>query len=537
MMGIPGFPVPPLVADLCLVKLLVGPGNPGPGKAPSTSPGMGIEVWLPAKAAWTGRVHTVGAGGWAGGQEATPDKVAFTIASDTRAAPIIAAEEGAVTSNSDTGHANFPEGAPLAGLGGSFAMNPDGTINTILWEDYSFRALHEMAVVTKALATAYYGSAPKFSYFDGASGGGRQALKIAQRFPDDYDGILSVVPAINWTQFTIAEAYVQVVIQRDLGGKYMTPDQLNLVSNAAIGACDVVNGQHLGFILDPSACRYDPTKDRKVLCTADRGTNGTPACVTRRQAFAINKFWYGMTSDGSVPDPAVDNGFGPLTGKHKWYGLPRGTSLLILASDPPFGLPPDMVALALQDPGLASSSFRNAKANGTDGWKALSYKRLAQAFDAGVALQDRFEHINTDDPDLSAFKARGGKLIHVNASDDGLIPYQGSLDYYDRVVAAMGGLTKVQQFYRFYVVAGMGHGLANGTANPNANPPAIPLRSGQVYRLLTDWVEKGVAPETVLLKSAGGASVAKSLPMCVHPMKPSYRGGDIVAAESYACRR
>src|SRR5206468_11274719 len=101
-------------------------------------------------------------------------------------------------------------------------------------------------------------------------------------------------------------------------------------------ACDTIDSKHLGFILDPTTCRYDPVKDPAVLCAADGGRNQTDACVTPKQALAINKVWYGMTSDGSVPDPAIDNGSGPLSGKHKWYGPMRGTSLLPLASKSPF---------------------------------------------------------------------------------------------------------------------------------------------------------------------------------------------------------
>src|SRR5690606_12164695 len=101
----------------------------------------------------------------------------------------------------------------------------------------------------------------------------------------------------------------QLVIQRDLGGTPLSEAQLDLVSNAAIHACDVVGGQHLGYILDPSQCRYDPTEDAAVLCAGDGGCNDTPHCVSKIQAQAINKIWYGPTRDGSVPDPGIDNGW------------------------------------------------------------------------------------------------------------------------------------------------------------------------------------------------------------------------------------
>lgn len=523
---------PPTIAtaDLCLVKLLVGPGNAGPAGAPSTSAGIGIEVWLPTKDAWNGRVHAIGGSGWAGTEEADPAKISsYTISNDLSSAPFVAGQEGAVVATTDTGHTGGV-------MNGAFAMNPDGTINTTLWTDFSSRAIHLQVVLAKALAEVYYGVAPKYTYWDGLSSGGRQGLKQAQRYPEDFDGIISVVPGINWSKFLIANLYPQIVIQRDLGGRHMTPAQLNLVSNAAIGACDLIDGKHLGFILDNATCRYDPTKDRAVLCAADGGINRTADCVTRTQALAINKIWYGMTSDGSVPDPAIDNGVGPLEGKRKWFGLPRGTSLIALAGDAPFSISADMLALALQDPTVARPSFHNAKANGADGWKSMRYEQLAQAFDASVALQPQFGDINTDDPDLTAFKARGGKLIHVQATNDELVPYLGSVDYFERVLAKMGGLSGVNDFYRFYLIPGMAHGSRNGTSNPAANPPVLAPRKAEIYALLTDWVEKGVTPGNVVLKSLDDKPTSKILPMCVYPSKVTFNAGDLNKAGSYVCR-
>ena len=524
----------PIEADVCLVKLLVGPGNPGPADAPSTSPGIGIEVWLPSKDAWNGRIHAVGGGGWAGSEELDLTKVSsFTVASDITQPAIVATREGAVASSTNTGHSAGPD----MSLGGSFTMLPDGTINKTLWEDFSSRAIHEQVVKTKALTKAYYGSNAKYTYWTGGSTGGRQALKQAQRYPEDFDGIISAFPANNWTKFITADLYPQIVIQRDLGGKYMSPEQLHFVSNTAIHACDLVGGKHLGFILDLKACHYDPTKDKSVLCAANGGSNETNVCVTPAQALAFNKIWYGMTSDGSVPDPAVDNGTGnELTGKRRWFGMPRGTNLLTQAYDPPFGIAADVVAVNLHDPTIAPSYFRNAKGNGQDKWKALSYQRLSEAYDAGDALQKEFGYINTDDPDLAAFKARGGKLIQYHGTYDQQIPYQGSVHYYERVLAKMGGLDAVQPFYRFYVIPAMAHGPVNGASNPDANPPTTGLFTGQIYKLLTDWVEKDVAPENVVIHSASNKPVAKSLPMCAYPKEITYVSGDPYVAKSYTCR-
>lgn len=515
--------------DVCVVKLLVGPGNPGPADAPSTSAGIGIEVWLPAAANWNNRIHVLGGGGWAGGTQTSITALAGV--GGGLSASGTAMVEGAVSATTDTGHT----------VGnGSFAMNPDGTVNTTLWKDFSERGIHEMAVKTKALAKAYYGREARYAYWDGFSTGGRQGHKEAQANPADFDGILAGAPAFNWTRFITAELYPQIVFQRDLGGVNLSAGQLNLMSNAAINACDVVGGQHLGYIPDPMQCTYDPRRDAAVLCAGQAGadvtgTSTSPSCVNLAQATAMNKIWYGQTADGSVPDPAADNGTAivPAAG-HKWYGLTRGTSMLGLAGAAPFPISSDMTALELQNPLIATPSFQNATGNGADGWKRLTYADLSTASDRGVALQGAFANINTDSPDLSAFKARNGKLLMYHGLSDTLIPPQGSINYYNRVANQMGGIASIQDFYRFYLVPGMAHGFGNGTANPDANPP-LPTNA-QLYGALTDWVEKGTAPGTLTASApATATSPAKSRPLCLYPLKASYTSGDPNQAASYTC--
>jgi hypothetical protein len=541
--GTPATPPPPIAAnDVCIVKLLVGPGNPGPADAPSTSEGIGIEVWLPARSNWNKRIHVVGGGGWAGGVQSDVTLLAGVggPGGPTSSPQIAATVEGAVSASTDTGHTNRVNG-------GSFAMNPDGSINTVLWNDFSQRGIHEMAVKTKALTKAYYGKNAKYAYWDGFSTGGRQGHKEAQAHPNDFDGILAGAPAFNWTRFITNELYPQIVYQQDMGGAPFTSGQITLLGNAAINACDLVNNQHLGYIPDPSECRYDPTHDASVLCTASGGTNTSPDCVTSVQAEAMNKIWYGQTKDGTAPSPALDNGWSPtlwsvpINSDQLWYGLTRGTNVGALAGGfGPFTISTDMVALEMQDPTLATPSFINATGNGVNGWKNLSYAQLADAYDQGVVLQPSFAYINTDDPDLRPFRHAGGKMLLYHGLADVLIMPQGSINYYNRVVKEMGGLKKVQKFYRFFLIPGMTHGLGNGTTNPNANPP-LPANAAsgmtQLYSVLTDWVERGKAPTRIDIYSAVTPTfpVAKSRPICLYPKKATYVSGDINAASSYVC--
>lgn len=526
---------PVAAADVCMVKLIVGPGNPGPAGAASTSEGIGIEIWLPDRANWNGRLHALGGGGWQGG----PAGVAGAVANPMAA--MVAMTEGAVSSTTDTGHTI---------MNGSFAVLPDGSINSRLWTDFASRAIHEQAVKSKALAAFYYGKAPNYSYWEGGSTGGRQGLNLAQNHPDDFDGIIALFPALNWTRFITAELYPQVVIQRDLGGRALTKSQLDLVSNAAIAACDSVGGEHLGYIVDIATCRYDPSKDKAVLCASEGGTNSTGDCVSIAEARALNKVWYGMTSDGSVPDPAVDNGWNRTDrnlatkrNRRHWFGLARGTTLYLnypgfeglVNPDHPFSIATHVVALEMQNPAIAEPMFQSAAGSGQSKWKDLTYAQLAGAYARGLALQPKFGNINTNNPDLTAFRKRGGKLLTWHGIADEVIPVQGSIHYYNAAARQMGGVDRLRDFYRLYLVPGLGHGTSNGTSNHAAVIPNF--APGQMYDVLTAWVEqKPQAPGALTLKAGEGAA-ARSMPICPYPEKITYVSGDAKQASSYTCIR
>jgi feruloyl esterase len=143
--------------DLCLVKLMVGPGHAGPAGAPSTSKGIGIEVWLPAPGNWNGRIHAFGGGGWQGGMHGSPEAIVFPMGA------AVAGAEGAVVSQTDTGHGGIAD-LNESMRSGSFAMKPDGSVNEVLWKDFASRAIDEQAVKTRALATAWYGAPPRYAW-------------------------------------------------------------------------------------------------------------------------------------------------------------------------------------------------------------------------------------------------------------------------------------------------------------------------------------------------------------------------------------
>jgi Tannase and feruloyl esterase len=520
-------------ADMCLVKLIVGPGNPGPADAPSTSAGIGIEVWLPTPASWNQRYQAIGGGGWQGGPEFTSLTAIGSIVEGAPPFAVIRATEGFATSTTDTGHGLFQTGA--------FAMNPDGSFNQTLFADFAERSVHEMVLETKALIAAYYGRPAKYSYWWGCSTGGRQGLMEAQRHPEDFDGVLAAAPAINWDRAVVAVVWPQIVMQQDLGGP-MASAKLAAVTAAATAACGhALTGVDDGYISDPSACRYDPSKDQELLCVAAGGSSTSASCLTLAEANAINKIWFGPTTDGAAPPPAMNNGWGAgaaLGVGQLWYGLARGTPLDNLAGASAFAIGTDQVALSLLDPSYAGPSFLNATGNGTDNWRTIGYTGPVSMSAVLAQSGQRFHDIiGTDDPDLSAFHARGGKLIMWHGTRDSLLFPQGSISYYERVAAQVGGYAATQQFARFYLAPGVDHCIPVGVNAPFVGDIPDPGdQSGTTLAsLLEGWVENGKAPEQLTATSLPGFTPVRTRPWCLYPTKLTYVSGDVNTG-TFTCR-
>ena len=200
-------PKPPIIAaaDLCLVKLLVGPGVTAEKdkSARSYSEGIGIEVWLPTSANWNERIRNYGGGGWVGGGHRYPDKIGSKVPA------IVNANMGYASGTTDAGQPWYQDG--------SFAFLSDGKVNAEALRDFSVRAMVEQAVKTKALVSLYYGKAPQYTYYDGHSQGGRQGMKIAQEYPDLYDGYMIGQPALSIAKFGTSSLYPQIVMKTELG--------------------------------------------------------------------------------------------------------------------------------------------------------------------------------------------------------------------------------------------------------------------------------------------------------------------------------
>ena len=267
--GQAGAPLP--VPAFCRVQLTVAPQ-------------INIEVWMPASG-WNGKFEGVGGGGFAGvisyGALATALRAGYAAAS------------------TDTGH---------RGNTAEFALgHPELVV------DFGYRAIHEMTVKGKQIVDAFYGTAPRQSYFVGCSTGGRQALAEAQRFPDDYDGIVAGAPAINWTHLLLSGVSLGLATLKD-PESYIPASKLPAIQAASVAACDLTDGVKDGLISDPRACKFDPST---LVCAG----GDTAACLTPKQAAALKHVYEGTSFDGRTIDP------GRLPGVERgWGGFITGAS-------------------------------------------------------------------------------------------------------------------------------------------------------------------------------------------------------------------
>ena len=379
---------------------------------------------------------------------------------------------GYATGATDTGH---------EGGSGSFALNAHGRLN---WQDIqnnAYLGIHDMTVVGKALTKAFYGRAPRYSYFVGNSSGGRQGLVEAQRYPDDYDGILSGCPAINWHRFLPADLWPQAVMFD--AKNYVPKSKLDAATAAAIAACDGADGVVDGVIDDPNGCAYDP----KALV----GTSVGDSTFTEADADVIRRIWQGP------------RGYG---GRFLWHGLARGTDLVALANSggspltgKPFSIALDWFRFfLLQDP----------KWDGTRLTSAEFELLWNQSFEQYGAIY------GADDPDLTRFRDRGGKVIIFHGLRDQLIPAEGSVEYYQRVQRQMGGPQRTAEFARLFLAPGIDHGFRGPGPTPTGLMDAI-IR----------WVEEGVAPDslTAELRDKEG-KVLRTRPLYPYPAVAKYKG-------------
>jgi len=426
---------------------------------PTSDSDIKVEVWLPA-AGWNGKFQAVGNGGWAG-----------TISYPAMAEAL---RRGYATTSTDTGH---------TGATGAFALgHPEKFV------DFAYRSEHEMTVKAKAIVAAFYGSGPKYSYWNGCSTGGRQGLSEAQRFPEDFDGIIAGASAnprtfLNSWQISIAQASLKDA------ASFIPPSTYPMIHQAVLAACDAIDGVKDGLINDPPKCRFDP---KTMQCAGD----AAPSCLTAAQVDAARTIMSPVKNkNGTEIFPGLEPGT-----ELAWAGLVGGTEPVATALD-------QFRYIVFKDPNWD--------------WRTFDLERdlaLANAVDNNT--------INAINPDLAKFSGRGGKLLMYHGWSDGSVAPRASVNYYSNVVKTMGGASKTSAWVRLFMVPGMGH--CGGGEGPN---------TFDMVGALEQWVEQGKAPEQIVASRVANGTVERTRPLCPYPQLATYKGsGSIDEAANFVCR-
>ncbi len=452
--------------------------------APSSDSHIEFEVWMPLSG-WNGRYLGVGNGGFAGSLMYWAPGI-YTSNVPTVQSALMA---GYATSSTDTGH-----DAPQADA--RWAL---GHREKII--DYGYRAVHETAETAKAIIRAFYRRTPAHSYFDSCSNGGRQGLIEAQRYPADYDGVIAGAPAASFTHL-VAEFEWDVQATEKGPASYIPANKWPAVQAAVLEQCDALDGLKDGLIEDPRRCDFKPNV---LLCHGPE----SPSCLTALQITALEKIYAGprdsqadQISPGLVPGGEAGGPVGwalavsgPARGQSAYYGLIQGFADL------------------MQNP------HRN--------FLTANVERDADRYGAALG------HIlSATNPDLTAFEARGGKLILFHGWSDPLLSPLGTVDYYDSVVARMGR-ENAERFTRLYMVPGMPHCF--GGSGPNTFGTTM-------LTAVQHWVEKGVAPQAIVAtkyRTNGdpASGIARTRPLCPYPEVARYKGtGSIDVTASFTCR-
>ena len=432
--------------------------------------------------AWNSRFYMVGNAGLAG----TIDLKAMDVA----------LRRGFATAGTDTGHDAAKEpGATFARPGPN---NPNAERKVA---DFAYLAVHETATLAKRILKAYYGEAPRYSYWAGCSEGGRQGLIEAQRFPEDFDGYIVGAPVLNLSG-TISR---HLWNGQALTGPGAIPvEKLPVLASAVYKKCDGVDGLNDGLIDDPRTCLFDPVADLPK-CPAD--VDG-PACFTKAQGEALRKIYTGVKNSA---------------GKLLFPGQPLGAE----ASGP--GL--DGVVRSGWDGSIAGRAGGRVLAESymryleSDPLPGPSWGYRSFNFDVDPArTKDFAAKFNATNPDLQTLKRRGGKIIHYHGLADPLSTALMSIDYYESVLQKMGR-NETAEFYRLFLIPGMFHcGGGIGCNSVNWLTPIV------------DWVEKGAAPEKLIGTRVIAGENKRTRPLCPYPAVARYKdSGSIDAAENFTC--
>jgi feruloyl esterase len=388
-----------------------------------------------------------------------------------------ALQQGYATSSTDTGH---------KGNEAAFAVgHPEKLV------DFAYRAVHEMTVKSKAIMMAFYGRAPRFAYWNGCSTGGRQGIMEAVRYPEDFDGIIAGAPANNQFQLGAWRINLDTTIRKD-PRRIVPRNKMLMLNRAVLAACDALDGVKDGLLSDPRKCHFDPST---LLC---RDANND-SCLTASQVEAVKLAYAPVTKrNGELIYPGLVPG-----GEADW---------------------PISAFAGAPDPGAIDLGIFRYVAHEDPNWdwRAFDLER-----DTALALE-KGGYVEVTDPDLSAFKSRGGKLLMYHGWNDGgtggAISPLNSVNYYSSILAKMG--PHQDDWLRLFMVPGMDH--CGGGSGPNQFP---------VVTAMDNWRERGKAPDQITAYRVNADRVDMSRPLCPYPQVAVYMGkGDTNEAANFICR-
>jgi feruloyl esterase len=441
----PGFPGPDFshLPALCRVAATL---------QPTADSNIKIEVWMPASS-WNRKLESVGNGAWAGSISYRDLATAVTA--------------GYAAASTDTGHSETTAAFVVG--------HPERLI------DFAYRAIHEMTGAAKAITSAYYGSTPARAYFNGCSTGGRQALAEAQRFPDDYDGIIAGAAANYPSHLQGAQVWTTEITNQKDG--YIPPAKYPLIHNAVLAACDALDGVKDRVLEDPRRCHFDP---QTIACNGP----DAPTCLTSPQVDVVRKIYAG-------PGASLFPGLEP--GSELGWATLSGPKPMALAAE-------TYQYLVFKDP-------------------TWDYLKFDPARDIATADKVAGPLMNSIDPNLQPFFKHGGRLLMYHGwADPGIAP-ENSINYFTSVEDAMGGKAKASDSIRLFMVPGMGH-CAGGDGTDVFDKIGT----------LASWVETKQAPESIQAAHKTKGVVDRTRPLCAYPATAHYKGsGSTDDAANFTC--
>jgi feruloyl esterase len=440
------------------------------------APEIAFEVSLPEQ--WNTRFYMIGNGGHAG--ENLEDAGRVAQRND-------ALRHGFAFAQTNTGHDARRE------PGASFVMsNPQKAI------DYAYRAVHLTAVTAKAITKDYYGRAVSKAYWNSCSNGGRQGLIEAQRYPEDFDGVLANAPWVDQTGFTVGAIWNHRAVA-EVG---LTGPKLRVLAERVMEKCDAIDGLKDGLIDDPRKCAFDARQDVPACRAGEDG----PDCLTAAQAEAVMKVYQGPVSNGKPYFPGFMPGSEAVlaNGNSNWLGP-------IVPAQP--GAKP-------ADFNLAEGTMRYLVFTPPQpDWDYRSFD-----FDRDVGLLEAWsQKADAKNPDLSKFRKRGGKLLMTYGWADQILQPMMGVNYYEAAVAKNGKDTG--DFFRLFMAPGMAH--CGGGIGPDRF---------DAVTALVEWVEANRAPESLVAARVVNGETVRTRPLCPYPQVARYTGqGSIDEAANFRC--